>query len=71
LIAGVSFYFNYEAQIHIDAQTKEIQNYKAEIKGLNERLMTLKIRKIRKKHWKYWPKNKRQRLFSRLKILII
>lgn len=49
LIAGVSFYFNYEAQIHIDAQTKEIQNYKAEIKGLNERLMTLQDTEDKKK----------------------
>ena len=49
LIAGVSFYFNYEAQLHIDAQTKEIQNYKAEIKGLNERLMTLQDSEDKKK----------------------
>ena len=49
LIAGVSFYFNYEAQFHIDAQTKEIQNYKAQIKGLNERLMTLQDTEDKKK----------------------
>ena len=49
LIAGVSFYFNYEAQIHIDAKTKEIQNYKVEIKGLNERLMTLQDMADKKK----------------------
>ncbi|MEK0419501.1 MAG: hypothetical protein EBW49_05215 [Betaproteobacteria bacterium] len=49
LIAGVSFYFNYEAQLHIDTQTKEIQNYKAEIKGLNERLMTLQDTEDKKK----------------------
>jgi uncharacterized membrane protein (DUF106 family) len=49
LIAGVSFYFNYEAQLHIDTQTKEIQNYKAQIKGLNERLMTLQDTEDKKK----------------------
>ncbi len=50
LIAGVYFYFNYEAQLHIDTQTKEIQNYKAEIKGLNERLMTLQDKEDKKKN---------------------
>ena len=49
LIAGVSFYFNYEAQIHIDAKKKEIQNYKVEIKGLNERLMMLQDTEDKKK----------------------
>ncbi len=49
LIAGVSFYFNYEAQLHIDKQIKEIQNYKAEIKSLNERLMMLEDAEDKKK----------------------
>jgi hypothetical protein len=39
LFAGISFYFNYEAQLHIETQSKEIQAYKVEIKALNEKLL--------------------------------
>ena len=42
LIAGVSFYFNYEAQLHIEKQAKEIHTYQSEIKTLNEKLLILK-----------------------------
>jgi hypothetical protein len=41
IFAGVSFYFNYEAQLHIEKQGKEIQIYQSEIKRLNERLLIL------------------------------
>lgn len=49
LIAGVSFYFNYEAQLHIEKQAKEIQTYQSEIKALNERLLTLQDTEDKKK----------------------
>jgi seryl-tRNA(Sec) selenium transferase len=49
LIASVSFYFNYQSQIYIEKQTKEIQGYKSEIKALNERLMTLQETEDKKK----------------------
>ena len=49
LIAGVSFYFNYEAQLHIEKQAKEIQTYQSEIKALNERLLSLQDTEDKKK----------------------
>ena len=49
LIAGVSFYFNYEAQLHIEKQVNEIQTYQSEIKGLNERLLKLQDTEDKKK----------------------
>ena len=49
LIASISFYFNYQAQIRIETQTREIQGYKGEIKALNERLMTLQDTEDKKK----------------------
>lgn len=49
LFAGISFYFNYEAQLHIEMQSKEIQAYKVEIKALNEKLLALQDSENKKK----------------------
>jgi len=47
--AGISFYFNYEAQLHIEMQSKEIQTYKVEIKALNEKLLAFQDTESKKK----------------------
>jgi len=49
LFAGISFYFNYEAQLHIETQSKEIQAYEVEIKALNEKLLALQDSENKKK----------------------
>ena len=49
LFAGISFYLNYEAQLHIETQSKEIQAYKVEIKALNEKLLALQDSENKKK----------------------
>ena len=77
LFAGVCFYFNYEAQLHIEMQSKEIEAYKVEIKNLNEKLLVLQDTDNRKKELELLVKDQDVRIsqqahdIENLKLLII
>jgi hypothetical protein len=77
LFAGICFYFNYEAQLHIEMQSKEIEAYKVEIKNLNEKLLVLQDTDIRKKELELLVKDQDVRIsqqaqdIENLKLLII
>ena len=77
LFAGVCFYFNYEAQLHIEMQSKEIEAYKVEIKNLNEKLLVLQDTDNRKKELELFIKDQDVKIsqqaqdIENLKLLII
>jgi hypothetical protein len=77
LFAGVCFYFNYEAQLHIEMQSKEIEAYKVEIKNLNEKLLVLQDTDNRKKELELLVKDQDVKIsqqaqdIENLKMLII
>jgi hypothetical protein len=77
LFAGICFYFNYEAQLHIEMQSKEIEAYKVEIKNLNEKLLVLQDTDNRKKELELLVKDQDVRIsqqaqdIENLKLLII
>ena len=77
LFAGICFYFNYEAQLHIEMQSKEIEAYKVEIKNLNEKLLVLQDTDNRKKELELFIKDQDVRIsqqaqdIENLKLLII
>jgi hypothetical protein len=77
LFAGICFYFNYEAQLHIEMQSKEIEAYKVEIKNLNEKLLVLQDTDNRKKELELFIKDQDVKIsqqaqdIENLKLLII
>jgi hypothetical protein len=77
LFAGICFYFNYKAQLHIEMQSKEIEAYKVEIKNLNEKLLVLQDTDNRKKELELLVKDQDVRIsqqaqdIENLKLLII
>ena len=77
LFAGVCFYFNYEAQLHIEMQSKEIEAYKVEIKNLTEKLLVLQDTDNRKKELELLVKDQDVKIsqqaqdIENLKLLII
>ena len=77
LFSGVSFYFNYEAQLHIEEQAKEIQGYQSEIKSLNEKLLTLQDTEDKKKTLEVTVKDQENKItqqaldIENLRLLII
>ncbi len=77
LFAGICFYFNYEAQLHIEMQSKEIEAYKVEIKNLNEKLLVLQDTDNRKKELELLVKDQDVKIsqqaqdIENLKLLII
>ena len=77
LFAGICFYFNYEAQLHIEMQSKEIEAYKVEIKNLNEKLLVLQDTDNKKKELELLVKDQDVRIsqqaqdIENLKLLII
>jgi hypothetical protein len=77
IFVGVSFYFNYEAQLHIEKQVKEIQIYKSKIKSLTERLLILQELEEKKKALEITIKDQEEKIsqqsqdIENLKLLII
>lgn len=77
IFVGVSFYFNYGAQLHIEKQVKEIQIYKSKIKSLTERLLILQELEEKKKALEITIKDQEEKIsqqsqdIENLKLLII